>query len=68
MTGIKKVSAILEVFGIYIAGQLVGFLAASMLSLKLQNPLLTLGSSPTSAELGLVTVHRMPEMVEIPAS
>lgn len=57
MTGIKKVSAILEVFGIYVAGQFVGFLAASLLGLKLQNPLLTLSSSPIPAELLQVTVQ-----------
>jgi membrane protease YdiL (CAAX protease family) len=55
MSALKKFSALFEVFGIYIAGQLVGFILAGLFGIHLQNPLQSMSANPTTAEIWQVT-------------
>ena len=52
----KKVAAILEVFGIYAAGQLVAFILAKVLGIPLYNPITDLTLQSTPPELQQITL------------
>lgn len=52
----KKAAAILEVFGIYAAGQLVAFILAAILGIPLYNPITDLTTQSTPLELQQITV------------
>ncbi len=51
MGGRRKVAAVLEVFGVYLAGQLVMLLLAGAVRIELTNPLTHLTASASNAEL-----------------
>lgn len=52
----KKVAAILEVFGIYAAGQLIAFILAKVLGIPLYNPITDLTLQSTPLELQQITL------------
>lgn len=52
----KKAAAILEVFGIYAAGQLVAFILATILGIPLYNPITDLTAQSTPPELQQITL------------
>ena len=52
----KKVAAILEVFGIYAAGQLVAFILAKVLGIPLYNPITDITLQSTPLELRQITL------------
>ena len=53
----EKIAAILEVFGIYVVGQLVGFILAKVLGIPLRNPLTDLTLQTTSPEMRQITMQ-----------
>ncbi|MEX0676725.1 MAG: type II CAAX endopeptidase family protein [Pirellulales bacterium] len=55
MQGIRRAAAVLEVLGIYAAGQMLAFLLGAIFRIPLLNPLLTLSPAPTPYELLQVT-------------
>ncbi len=58
MNGItrKKAAAVLEVFGIYAAGQLIAFILATIVGIPLYNPITDLTAQSTPPELQQITL------------
>jgi hypothetical protein len=53
----KKIAAILEVFGIYAAGQLIAFVLATALGTPLYNPISDMTVQSTPLELRQITLR-----------